>query len=80
METWLASRPPHIQAMAKKFPMDSVFLIYGVKHYLLGYTEDEMLILSSTPPNENYEKAIETKIFVHALHFELWSKNGGSHN
>lgn len=70
-QEWIESRPPSVQQLAAKFPPESKFVIHGVRYYLLGYTEDEVLIVTKVNPALEYESAMESKEYVHASHFTL---------
>lgn len=74
LDDWIASRPPAIRALAKRFPVGDIFLINGVGHFLIGYAEsekpgDEMLIVSPIDPTDDYEAAMAAKVHVCAKHF-----------
>ena len=65
---WIATRPECIQKLAKEFPPDSIILYGEVKFYLIGWTEDDKLIVSRTNPTVNYELALGTKEYLCAQH------------
>jgi hypothetical protein len=68
LEAWLASRPECVQNLAKEFPIGTTVLLDGVEHYLLGYTENDMLVLSKINPCEFYDEAMENQIHMCAQH------------
>jgi hypothetical protein len=71
MEKWIASRPPSVQALARRFPVGEVVQISDDPvRYILGYTENEMLIVSQTDPRVDYDKAVATKEYLCADHVE----------
>jgi hypothetical protein len=63
---------PHAQSacrcFAKEFPFNSVFSINGEILYLIGYTENDMLIVSPVNPSKNYDEAISAKRHICASH------------
>lgn len=70
LRAWLASRPECVQKLAAQFSFDAEYIIDGTSYYLLGYTEQDKLILSPIDPNQNYDAAMSNKIYVCAAHFE----------
>ncbi len=70
LKAWVASRPECVRKLYEEFPLrSSLFVIGGVRHYLLGYTESDELILTPFSPAKQWEKAQENKIYVCAGHF-----------
>ena len=69
-EAWLASRPACVQALAIKFPPMTQVLIEGVTYYVFAYNEAGQLVVSSTDPIENYDKALATKKYLWAAHLD----------
>jgi hypothetical protein len=67
-EAWIASRPPCVQKLARQFPITTTVEIDGTLHYLIGYTENNMLILTPINPVDDYEQAHAEKIYVCAKH------------
>jgi hypothetical protein len=67
-EKWMESRPECVQELAKRFPIHSRFVIEDTVYFLIGYNEDDSLIVSKINPNEDYDKAIETKEYICAKH------------
>lgn len=68
-QEWFNSRPPQVQKLALEFPAGTTFDVKGVKHWVLGFTGNDYLLLSPIDPNEDYEGAYEAKIFACASHF-----------
>lgn len=66
---FLQGRPPIIHALAREFPPGLELMMEGVRHWLIGWTEEEELIFSPVDPQENYEGALQDKIYVCADHF-----------
>jgi len=67
-QEWLKTRPPCIQALAAEFPLDYLVLLDGRVHYILGYTEGDMLMLSPVDPGVDYEAAMARMIYLCASH------------
>ena len=55
---WLATRPPEIQLLAEKYPPTTLITIKGEAHYMVGYDEGGSLLVSTTNPDEDYDKAV----------------------
>jgi len=69
MEAWLASRPECVQKLAAEFPHGTqVTDASGTVFYLLGYTEDDRLIVSPISPFDDYDRAMEERTYVCAEH------------
>lgn len=68
-EEWLAHRPECIKKLAKEFPLGTIFIIDGKTLYLVGYSEEDGLLLSTHDPAVAYEEAKETMQRVCAKHF-----------
>lgn len=65
---WLATLPASVQALAAEFPLGTTVVLEGVCHFLLGYTEGNMLLVSPIDPGENYEGAVMQQIALCAEH------------
>lgn len=67
---WLKTRPECVQKLAAEFPIGSVFQVDGKPPlYLLGWTEEDTIIVSEIDPCEDYEAAHEAKQYLCASHF-----------
>lgn len=66
---WIASRPESVQKLAKDFPLGTRAGMEGKTFYLIGYTEEDMLIFSEINPREDFDGAQENKVYVCAEHF-----------
>ncbi|HEX4605380.1 MAG TPA: hypothetical protein VH724_15375, partial [Candidatus Angelobacter sp.] len=65
----IKSRPACVQALAKEFPLNTSFQIEdGDKWYLVGYTEDDKLIVSRFDPFKEYTRAMEDRSYICASH------------
>lgn len=67
---WLKTRPECVQKLAARFPVGHVYVIDGVKHYILGWTENDMVIFSLTDPSQDYKRAMANKVYLCADHLE----------
>lgn len=67
-EEWVASRPPSVQALMAEFAMGSHYIIDGELHHLIGFTEDDKLILSTVDPAEDYDGALDARVYLCAEH------------
>lgn len=69
LRLWLESRPESVQKLAAEFPMGSTFDVPGKgKFWLLGYNEEDMLIVSRVDPCEDWIKANEGREYLCASH------------
>lgn len=70
---WLAGRPASVQKLAEEFPFCCVLEIElegdPVEFYLIGYTEDDSLLVSPVDPIEDYAMAMLMKRTLCAGHF-----------
>jgi hypothetical protein len=64
VEYWLKTMPKVIQETAAKYPPDSTLNIKGETLYVIGYTEGGDLMASTTSPSVDYNKALETKVYL----------------
>ena len=65
---WLATRPECVQKLAVEFPPNTVVGQPSGNHWVIGWTEDDKLIISGINPNENYEGAMANKKYLCASH------------
>lgn len=68
LEEWLLSRPESVRRLAAEFQMLSTVEVRGTRYFIIGYTEDDMLILSTVHPGENYQEAMASRKHIHAEH------------
>lgn len=66
---WIASRPESVQKLAAEFPLGTSFDVRGETLYLVGYNEDDSLIVSRFDPYEDYEAAVGSQQRLCASHF-----------
>ncbi len=67
LKEWLESRPEKVQKLAAEFPLGTVIRTpAGVDLYLLGYTENDGLVMSAIDPSKDFDGAVASKVFVHA--------------
>lgn len=65
---WIASRPESVQKLAAEFPLGTAFEVKGRILYLVGYNEDDSLIVSRFNPATDYEAANENREYLCASH------------
>ena len=67
---WVASRPDCVKKLIEKYPLETHwrFSIDDEIFFLLGYTEDAMLIISRINPNVDYKNAMKNKEYLCAEH------------
>lgn len=71
LEAWIASRPECVRQLAARFPPgDRIEGPSGTIYYIIGYTEDDMLIVSPVKPWEDYDAALANKHYICAKHLE----------
>lgn len=73
-KAWIASLPDNVQRLIGAFPLNSVFMIEGEKYYLLGYTEDELVIVTPVSPANDYDAAVEKRRFIRPEHLKRGSQ------
>lgn len=66
---WIASRPESVQRLAAEFPLGTVFDTGKGRWYLVGWTENDSLIVSRVDPRRDYEGAMNSKQYLCASHF-----------
>lgn len=71
MLAWLKTKPESIQKLAAEFPIGCVLFHpkTNARIYLVGYNEQDMLIVSDLDPIRDWEAAQATKYYVCAAHF-----------
>lgn len=55
-----------MQKLVAEFPIGTTFGMKGKLWYLLGYTESDELIVTTTNPADNWEEANDIKEYLHA--------------
>lgn len=63
---WLFDRPEHVQSLAREFPPGTVLTCNDCRLYLIGYNEENCLILSKVDPFKDYERALKNKVYISA--------------
>lgn len=61
LEEWIASRPPAVQVLARKYPPGTKFKIHEQELYVVGFSEQGHILVSETDPRKDYEKAVATR-------------------
>jgi hypothetical protein len=69
---WLKTRPESVQRLAAEFPIGLAFRLNDTTLYLLGYTEEDMLIVSQINPSVDYDGANRTREYLCAEHARPW--------
>ncbi len=67
-KAWLSTRPECVQRLAREFPLDLQLTFDGRSWQVMGYNEDDMLILAPWEERD-YDKALAASIHVCASHF-----------
>lgn len=68
---WLADRPACVQALAKRHPIGGLYEVRGKDHWLIGYNEANLLVLTPVNPHEDLDGAYSADfIYVCADHYE----------
>lgn len=65
IQEWIASRPPSVRALAAEFPLGSVI---DETDYVIGWTENDMILVSPIWLGYDYEAAMSGKRRVCAAH------------
>jgi hypothetical protein len=69
-QEWLATRPECVQKLAARHRLGARYNVDGVTHWLIGYTENDMIIVSPIDPSVDYDGANENRVHICASHFE----------
>jgi hypothetical protein len=68
LAAWIATRPECVQKLAAEFPPGKQLYLFGEIVFVLGWNEADQVIVSTTNPNEDYDRAVATKKNVCADH------------
>ena len=68
LQAWLDTRPERVRRLAAEFPLRTLVNMRGVLFFVIGYTEDDSLIVSQTDPSDNYDAAMADRQYVCAEH------------
>jgi hypothetical protein len=69
LASWIKSRPQCVQKLAAEFPLLTQLEFWGEAHFVIGYTEDDMLILSPVSPLADWNNAMTLRKRTYAKHF-----------
>lgn len=69
LASWIKSRPKCVQQLAAEFPLMTQLHHVGKAHFVIGYTEDDMLIISPVSPLADWNNAMHKRARVCAQHF-----------
>jgi hypothetical protein len=56
MEEWLASRPESVRKLLAEFPMGTEIMIDDRPWWVIGATEDDILVISPVMPSDDREQ------------------------
>lgn len=65
LAAWLAAQPETAQKLAKEFPIPLKIEVDGQLHWLIGYTEDDHLIITPIDPAD-FDAAKDAAVFLPA--------------
>jgi hypothetical protein len=65
---WLKDRPDIIHKLWAEFPPATKLTIDGQSWYVVGYNDDDSLLISRHDPNEDYIAAVGDREYLHAEH------------
>lgn len=65
---WLATRPECVQKLAAEFPLGMPIVVDGVEHWVIGYNESDMLLISPLNPADDFEGSKAAKAYLCAAH------------
>jgi hypothetical protein len=71
---WLRTRPECVQKLAREFPVHSSFLWAGKVYHVLGWTDEDELIVTTVDydgTDELYDEAMKTQELIDAKHLRL---------
>lgn len=67
---WLKTRPKSVQKLAAEFPLGSECEgRNGEILFIIGYTEDDAIVLTPINPSDDYESACAQRVHVCASHY-----------
>lgn len=69
-QAWLASRPEVVQRLAHQFPPGTRVHLDGDLHWVVGWDEGGLLILSPINPSVDYDAALAAKVYLCPDHLE----------
>lgn len=68
-KAWYSSRPECVRKLMLEFPIGTSIDVEGKTFYLIGYTEDDMLIISPlTFFDHDYDEVLAAKTYLCASH------------
>lgn len=75
LEEWIAQRPPSVQKLALMFPISSQVYIEDILHYIVGYTEGNMVMITHIDPVVDYNAALKARKYICVKHLEEVGNN-----
>jgi hypothetical protein len=67
-EEWLLTRPECVQKLAAEFPPMTEIVLDDVTYRVMGYTEDDELLITDRDPREEYDLAKSERKILCAKH------------
>lgn len=64
LEAWLATRPPVVQDLARRFPPGTVMQTNQGRAWVIAYCDDGGIELTHIDPSTNYEQAVAERFYV----------------
>lgn len=71
LDDWLATKPKCVRELAAEFPPGTQLDIHGVTNWVIGWTENDALVVSELDPNVDFDAAHEQRGYVCAEHFRV---------
>lgn len=59
LDAWLQTRPECIRQLAARFPAGSRLSFEGAWWWVIGWNEDDMVLMTPLDPSEDYDAAVE---------------------
>jgi hypothetical protein len=70
LQDWIDSRPECVRKLAAKFPPGAQISVHGDNWFVIGYTEDDRIIISPIHPASDYDASVANKQYVCADHLD----------
>ena len=68
-DDWLATRPQSVRDLAAEFPLlTEIEMPDGVTMLVIGWTENDSLVISSIDPRTDYDAAYAERTYLCAAH------------
>ena len=63
---WEATRPSSVRKLSREFPVERAYLVDGVVHFVIGYDEEDNILMSNEPPSDDNKWGKATMVEVPA--------------